>query len=170
MRSFFGRQFGIVRADQIGRDRKARSRRLQARVEGLESRNLMSVGGGISLTAGTITIAANLPKGNTAQVSIDPANHDVKVTLNGNSEEFAPSLVTTVYYSGAAGGGDTFVNSTSITGIEYGWGGNNTFTGGSGQDYMFLWGNGNTAHDDGGFAVAFTHGGQDNIDSGILKF
>jgi hypothetical protein len=44
MRSVFDRKFGIGRADQVGRDHKSRSRRLEARVEGLESRNLMTAG------------------------------------------------------------------------------------------------------------------------------
>jgi hypothetical protein len=36
---------------------------------------------------------------------------------------------------------------------------------------MFLWGNGNTVNNPSSdFAVAFTHGGQDNIGSSVLAF
>lgn len=171
MQSLFGRQFGIVRADRLGRNRKARSRRLEPSVDGLEHRALLTGGGGAAaLSNGVVSIVAPLTSGNTTSVSIDVPNNAVKVTVNGNVQEFSVSQVTEIFYEGGLGGNDTFTNSTAILSVDVGLGGNNTFTGGTGQDVFFLYGNGNTAVTSGGFTLAFTHGGQDNIDAGILTF
>jgi hypothetical protein len=118
----------------------------------LEARELKTAG--ISLGAnGMVVIVATQSLGNSAAVRINSNdNSKVDVTLNGNTAEFDRSQVTGIVNSGGIGGG-------------------NTFTGGSGQDYMFLWGDGNTVQESsGGFEVAFTHGGHDTIDSGILTF
>jgi hypothetical protein len=149
-----------------------RRRQPQLNLEALEARDLKTVGvPGVSLANGMLSITGTQFSGNTAAVSIDPTNQMVKVTLNGASQEFAPSLVAAVFYNGGYGGGDTFANSTNIMAIEYGWGGHNNFTGGSGDDYMFLWGDDNTVTDTGGVAVAYTHGGRgDNIANGFLVF
>jgi hypothetical protein len=50
------------------------------------------------------------------------------------------------YYCGEIGRLALDEPSGCISGIEYGWGGNDNFTAGSGQDYMFLWRNGNTVN------------------------
>jgi hypothetical protein len=168
VRSFLSRTFDIVGLKQVGREHKARPRRLEPCVEGLESKKLLT--GGVSLANGMLSIVAPLASGNNASVSIDKVNGNVQVLLDGTTQEFAASQVSAIYYSGGTSGNDTFVNATSIMSIDYGWGGNNNFTGGTGADYMFLWGNGNCVHDSGGGAVVFTHGGQDTIDSGILTF
>jgi hypothetical protein len=148
--------------------RNLRRRLPQLNLETLEARDLKTAG--VSLANGMLMISGTQFSGNSAAVWINPTNNMLDVKLNGSTQEFAPSQVNAVFYNGGMGGGDTFTNSTSILAIEYGWGGHNTFTGGSGQDYMFLWGEGNTVHDSGGFAVAYTHGGHDTIDSGILSF
>ena len=71
MRSLFGGQLGIVGADRVGRDRKARSRRLQPSVDGLESRNLMSgSAGSISQVGGAIVLTLDAGSTNTASVSL----------------------------------------------------------------------------------------------------
>jgi hypothetical protein len=151
--------------------RTGRSRQPQLHLETLESRDLKTAGiPGVSLSGGLLSITGTQLSGNTAIVSIDPTNQMVRVNLNGDSEEFAPSQISAVFYNGGQGGGDTFVNSTNLLAIEYGWGGNNTFTGGTNDDYMFMFGDNNTVTDRGGFAVAYTHGGHDNIGGGILKF
>jgi hypothetical protein len=51
-------------------------------------------------------------------VSLDTAHNTVQVTLNGSTQEFAASQVTASFYESGFGGGDTFVNSTNILGIE----------------------------------------------------
>ncbi len=131
---------------------RARRRRLSADrhrspmgLEPLEGRELMSLAG-VSVTYGNLLIKAPLASHNTAQVSIDSSNQYVKVTLNGSSEEFNPSSVPVynITYVGASGGGDTFTDSTSLPSLDSGYGGNNTFTGGSGYNYVYFWGNDNT--------------------------
>jgi Ca2+-binding RTX toxin-like protein len=151
--------------------RTARRRVPQLHLDTLEARDLKSGDiAGVSLSNGMLSISGTQFSGNTAAVSIDPTNQMVKVDLNGASEEFAPSQISAVFYNGGQGGGDTFVNSTNLLAIEYGWGGNNTFTGGGGQDYMFLFGDNNTVTAGSGFEVAYTHGGNDNISGGALRF
>jgi hypothetical protein len=168
VRSFLSRTFDIVGSRQVGRQHKARPRRFEPCVDGLESKKLLS--GGVSLSNGMLSIVAPLQSGNNASVSIDQANGNVQVTLNGTTQEFAASEVTSIFYNGGLRGGDTFVNSTNVMSTEIGWSGHNTFTGGSGTDVMFLYGNGNSVHDAGGGAVVYTHGGHDTIDDGILVF
>ena len=66
------------------------------------------------------------------------------VTLNGQSEEFSPSLVSTITYKGGSGGGDTFMDGTNLPSVEYGFTGNNNFTGSTSFNYAYLYGNSNT--------------------------
>ncbi len=136
--------------------------------EGLETK--LPPTGGITLVGSMLSIVATQSTGNTASVAIDSTNGNVRATLDGVSQEFAASQILAVYYQGGMGGGDTFANRTSILSIDYGFGGNNNITGGTGQDFVFVFGDGNTVHDSGGVAVAYTHGGHDTIDSGILVF
>jgi hypothetical protein len=85
-------------------------------LETLETRNLLSISG-VTLQFGNLAITAPNSSHNTAVVSIDTSNHnDVKVTLNGASEEFSPSLVANITYKGGSGGHDTFTNSTNLQG------------------------------------------------------
>jgi hypothetical protein len=169
MQSIFGRKFGIGRADRLDRNRKARSRRLAPSVDGLEHRALLTGGvGAASLSNGVLTIVAPQTSGNTTSVSIDAPNNAVKVTVNGNVQEFSVSQVTELFYVGGANGGDTYTNSTSILSGDLGYGGDNSFTGGTGADVMFFYGNGNSAIDTGGLTLVYTNGGQDNVDGGAL--
>jgi hypothetical protein len=129
---------------RIFRDRPNRVRLSRAiGLEPLEGRELPSIPG-VTLMFGNVAITATKASGNTAQVSIDPANHFVKVSLNGQSEEFSPSSVLNVTYKGGSGGGDTFVDNTSLVSLAYGYGGNNKFTGGTSYNFVYFWGNSNT--------------------------
>jgi hypothetical protein len=109
----------------------------------LETRALLSIPG-VTLQFGNLAITATKASGNVAQVSIDSVTHNVKVTLNGNSEEFSASKVYNVTYKGGSGGGDTFQDNTSLVSLEYGYGGNNNFTGGTSYNYVYFFGNNNS--------------------------
>jgi hypothetical protein len=151
--------------------RELAMRQFQPHVENLESKNLMGGGGGVTLSGGLLSIVAPMQSGNTAAVFRDATNGNVKVILDGTVQEFDSSQVIAIYYAGGMGGHDTFANATDIMSIDYGFGGNNTFVGGSGQDFFFVFGDGNLAVDAGGGAVAYTHGGHDTIiGEGILVF
>jgi hypothetical protein len=141
--------------------RHARPRRSPAfRLERLENRDLLAAVAGVSLTYGNLEIQAPKPGGNTAAVAIDPVNHNIKVTLNGLSEEFTSSQVYNITYVGGASGGDTFVDNTSLVSLDYGYGGNNNFTGGSGYNYVFFYGNNNTFNGAAGvYSDVFEDGG-----------
>ena len=127
----------------------ARSRRPRIELEALERRDLLSIAG-ITLQYGNLAITAPKSSGNAAQVWIDASNHNVAVSLNGKSEEFAPSTVWSITYKGGASGSDTFVNNTSLTALAYGYGGKNQYTGGTGYDYVYFFGNNNTYTAQGG--------------------
>ena len=135
----------IGRATEGGRGRRrdAGGHRPRLGCEALEGRSLLTIAG-VSLVYGNLQILAPKASGNVVQVSIDSANHDIKVTLNGQSEEFVARQVSSVSYRGGSGGGDTFVNHTSLVELAYGFGGNNKFTGGTGYNYIHLYGNNNT--------------------------
>jgi hypothetical protein len=150
-------------ADQghLAHDRVSGRRRSRMELETLETRNLLSISG-VTLQFGNLAITAPNSSHNTAVVSIDTSNHnDVKVTLNGASEEFSPSLVANITYKGGSGGHDTFTNSTNLVSLAYGYGGNNNFTGGGSYNYVFFYGNNNSFTDDvaGSVSDVFENGG-----------
>ena len=118
-------------------------RRSQIQLEPLESRNLLSIAG-VTLQFGNLAIKAPGAGGNMAKVWIDSATHNVAVSLNGKSEEFSAASVANITYTGGAKGGDTFTNNTSLTSLEYGYGGNNKFTGGTSYNFVYFFGNNNT--------------------------
>jgi hypothetical protein len=133
MRSFFGRQM------RIDPGRKARSHRLETRVEGLESRTLMT-GGSVVQSGALVTVTPASTGPNTAIVSYQ--NHQgttmLDVNLNGSDNYYSLSQVGFVYYLGSgASGAQTFQDSTSLHVVAYGGSGTNLFEGGSGQDDFF---------------------------------
>lgn len=158
------------------RDRAHRQVRREVRLESLETRNLLSGGAagtvpaGISVQNGELCIVGTLHSGNVASVSIDKTTKNLLVTLNGSSVEFSQSQVSWVAYESGAGGHDTFTNDTSLYSLDYGYGGGNTFNGGTGMSEYLLYGNGNVVNNEGGWEVVFTNGGNDTIapDSGGL--
>jgi hypothetical protein len=153
-----------ARQERRGHPAKARvpGRRLSPiDVERLETRDLLSIAG-VTLQFGNLAITAPNSSHNTAIVSIDTSNHNnVKVTLNGASEEFSPSLVANITYKGGSGGNDTFTDSTNLVSLAYGYGGNNNFTGGGSYNYVFFYGNNNsfTAVGAGSISDVFENGG-----------
>jgi hypothetical protein len=144
--SFLSRIMGsIPTGSRVRKELRSAGRRCSRLELGrLESRDLMSGIAGVSLTYGNLTIESPKTSGNTAIVSIDPSTKNVEVTLNGQSEEFSPSLVDNITYVGGAGGGDTFTDNTSLVSLDYGYGSGNTFTGGSSYNYVFFYGGDNT--------------------------
>jgi hypothetical protein len=124
----------------------------------MEGRSLLSIAG-VTLQFGNIAIVAPKASGNVAEVQIDSKTHNVEVSLNGQSEEFAASSVVNITYKGGANGGDTFVNHTDLTALYYGFGGGNTFTGGGAYNFVFFTGNNNTYNANGLYSDVFEGGG-----------
>ena len=107
-------------------------------------RALLSIAG-VSFLGGNIQITATKAGGNVAEVSVDPATHNILVSLNGQSEEFTASTVGSVTYKGGMSGGDSFTNNTGLWEVAYGHGGHNNFTSGTGSyNLVYLNGNDNT--------------------------
>src|ERR1019366_1923688 len=129
---------------------KQNSRAFRPTVDQLETLALLSVVGipGVSVSSmGTLGILAPAGSGhNSAVVSIDPANHDVKVTVNFGSGvqsvEFNPTVthIYNVAYLGGTQGFDTFTDDTSLISREYGYGSGNNFTGGTNINYVWFLG------------------------------
>jgi hypothetical protein len=133
-------------------------------LETLDRRELLSSIAGVTLQFGNIAITAPKASGNTAEVSIDPSNHNVKVSLNGQSEEFSPTLVYNVTYIGGKSGGDTFSNDTNLVCLAYGYGGNNHFTGGASYNFVYFQGNSNTFTGvAGSVSDVFENGGKNDV-------
>jgi hypothetical protein len=166
---FLNQLIGLVSMASHGRQSRRSASRGHARIEleMLEGRALMSGIAGVSVAYGRLLIQAPAgSSGNVAAVSIDSNNNNVKVSLNGQSEEFSPSSIGSVTYMGGSGGGDTFVDSTALPSVEYGQGGNNHITGGTGLNYAYYWGNGNTYDAEGGsFTDVFEFGGPATINN-----
>ena len=165
---FLSRIKGSVQeTSRVGREPRSASRRRSAiALETLETRSLMSVPG-VSLAFGNLSIQAPAGShGNVATVSIDSSNHDVKVSFNGQSEEFSPKLVCSITYMGGSGGKDTFTNNTSLVELAYGFGSGNNFTGGTSFNYVYFFGGGNTYNaQNGSFTDVFEIGGSDTINN-----
>jgi hypothetical protein len=163
-------EFGSGLVQPQHQHRARRQVRRQSCLETLESRRLLTGLSGVTLAQGELIIHGPLQSGNTATVSIDSTNNDVKLTLNGSAEEFAPGLVTWISYTGGSGGGDSFTNDTSLHSWDFGYGGGNTFTGGTGLDIFNLYGNDNVVDNQGAPEIVLTNGGSDTIapDSGGL--
>ncbi len=134
-------------------------------LESLEGRALLSGGiPGVSLQFGNLAITATLSSHNTAVVQIDPSTKNVEVTLNGKTEEFAARLVANITYKGGSGGFDSFMDKTSLVSLDYGYGGNNTFTGGTSYNYVYFHGSSNTFNaPTGSVSDVFENGGKGDI-------
>ena len=152
MRSIFGGRLGIVGVDRIGRDRKARSRRLQPSVDGLERRELLTVAAGsVTLSAGVVTIVPAPNVSNTAVVSYQTVGgvKEVDVNLNGVDNYFGLGTVGLVSFQGSdSSGNETFQNETGLSTNAHGGSGTNLFIGGSGLD-AFYGGSGTNTFDAG---------------------
>lgn len=139
--------------------------------DALETRNLLTLAG-VSLTYGNLLIEPTKPSGNVVQLLALPDNVLV-LTVNGQEESLPLYAggpynggVLNVTYVGGQGGGDTFVNDTSLVSLDYGFGGGNAFTGGAGFNYVFFYGNGNTfAGQPGEASDVFEDGGTDTIEA-----
>jgi hypothetical protein len=156
MSSVSGRAFRIGRRDQIGRDRKARSRRWEARVEGLESRNLMTAGSIVEVP-GLVTVTPAPTGPTTVIVSYQMVSGTtmLDVNVNGINHDFSLAQVGFVYDMGnGSSGAQTFENDTSLHTVAWGGSGANLFeSNGTGED-EFLGGSGSNTFDAGsGFDV-----------------
>jgi Ca2+-binding RTX toxin-like protein len=136
MQSVFGRLFGT---DRGKRNRGASPRRLEARAECLESRNLMT--GGSVTQVGSLVSVAPAPTGpNTTVVSyqVHGGTTMLDLNLNGQDNFFSTSQVSLVYYWGSgSSGAQIFQDSTNLNVIAFGGSGTNLFEAGSGEDEFF---------------------------------
>ena len=152
MRSIFGGRLGIFGVDRIGRDCKARSRRLQPSVDGLERRELLTVAAGsVTLSAGVVTIVSAPTGPSTAVVSYQTVGgvKEVDVNLNGVDNYFGLGTVGLVSFQGSgSSGNETFQNETGLSTNAHGGSGTNLFIGGSGLD-AFYGGSGTNTFDAG---------------------
>ena len=142
------------------------NRRSPVAVERLEGKALMSNIPGVSVSYGEVFVVATKGSGNVASVSLS-ANNNVQVTLNGQTESFAPGSISAVIYYGGTLGGDTFTDNSNIISVEYGYGSGNNFTGGSSFNYCFFTGGGNTftAQGAGSVSDVFEYGGTDTVNN-----
>ncbi len=162
---FLSPVIGSLSSDSRARRGTASTGRRRSRIEleTLDNRNLLSIAG-VTLQFGNLAITAPKASGNVAEVRIDPTTHNVEVSLNGKSEEFAASKVHSVSYKGGVDGGDTFVNDTNLLSLDFGYGGNNDFTGGTAYNFVFFQGNSNTYTVHGTYSDVFEdHGLHDSI-------
>ena len=154
-KSMFARLFGLGMADRLGPDGRARSRQLEAEVERLESRELLS-GGSVVLSQGLVTITPASVGPNTAVVSYQSHNGAtmLDVNLNGVDNYFSLSQVGFVYYKGGGiSGAQTFVDRTRLHTVAWGGSGTNVFQAGSGQDTFFGGSGSNTFYAGSGYDV-----------------
>ncbi len=147
---------GVGRQNQAGMRPKARSRRLEAAVEGLESRALLTAGS-IAVSGATAIITPAPVGPNVAIVSIQQVGGStmVDVNLNGLDNYFAMGKVGFVYYEGAStSGSQTFVNNTSLHTVAWGGSGANLFESNGGAQDEFFGGSGANTFDAGtGFDI-----------------
>ncbi len=151
LHSVFGLSSGNRLSNRTDRDRKLRPLRLDAKVEGLERRELLTSGGSVTLQGGVVTIVPTMTGANTAVVSYQTVGHvaEVDVRFNGVDNYFTLKQVGLVVFDASnATGSETFQNETSISTDAYGGSGSNLFIGGSGID-AFYGGSGSNTFDAG---------------------
>ena len=137
--------------------------RSRIQLETLETRSLLSIAG-VTLQYGNLAITGTQSSGNVAQVWVDSATHNVAVSFNGQTQEFAASQVSNITYKSGSGGGDTFVNRTSMTSLVYAYGNGNHVTGGTGYNNTYFFGNNETYTATGGYSnVWIDYGTGDTI-------
>jgi hypothetical protein len=133
-------QTACGRLFRTGRPYKLTSRRLVARLEGLESRSLMAAGSVVQ-SGGLVTVTPASIGDNVAIVSYQNVKGTIEldVNLNGNNFYFGLSQVGFVYYEGSGvGGSQTFQNTTSLHTVAWGGSGTNLFeSSGNAQDEFF---------------------------------
>jgi hypothetical protein len=171
MRSIFSRR--SPRASRHGRAHTARSRRLEARVEQVESRNLMTTTGSVMLSPGLVTITPPSAGHTSAIVSYANVNGatELDVSLNGANNYFNPAQVGAVYYMGsAASGSQVFQNETGLHSVAWGGSGSNEFIGGTGSD-EFIGGSGaNTFYAGSGLDLLVGGSGANTFDENAAGF
>jgi hypothetical protein len=148
-----------------GRNRSPGRHRAAICVESLEGRKLLSGDiPGVSAPYGVLAITATQTSHNVAQVATNPATGGLEVSLNGQTEEFAPGAIWTISYKGGQFGSDSFTNNTSVQDSVTMFGGNNTVLGGSSWNTVNLYGSNNTYDARNGASNVFTYGGpNDNV-------
>jgi hypothetical protein len=146
-----------------GRTRSPGRYRAAICVESLEGRKLLSGDiPGVSAPYGILTIQATQTSHNTAVVALDPANGMLKVSLNGQAEEFTASSIWTISYTGGQFGSDSFTNNTSVQDSVTMFGGNDTVLGSSSWNTVNLYGDNNSYDARNGSGYVFTFGGPDD--------
>ena len=158
MQAAFGRLF------KNGRYHKSTSRRLVARLEGLESRNLMAAGSVVQ-SGGLVTVTPASSGANVAIVSYQNVKGTVEldVNLNGNNFYFSLSQVGFVYYEGSGvGGSQTFQNTTSLHTIAWGGSGTNLVESSGNAEDEFFGGSGTNTFDAGSGFDMFIGGSGSN--------
>jgi RTX calcium-binding nonapeptide repeat (4 copies) len=154
-KSMCARLSGPRMSHRLGRRGRARPRQLEAGVERLESRGLLS-GGSVVLSQGLVTITPASVGPNIAVVSYQSHNGAsmLDVNLNGVDSYFSLSQVGFVYYKGSGtSGAQTFVDRTSLHTVAWGGSGTNVFQAGSGQDTCFGGSGSNTFYAGSGYDV-----------------
>lgn len=139
MRSFFSRKGCDDPRYLAPRRPPVRRRRLDAGVERLESRNLLT-GGTVVLTPGLVTITPSPTGPNTAIASYENVGGitELDVNLNGVNSYFSLSQVAFVYYRGSSATGEqTFENETALHSVAWGGSGPNLFISTTASDEFF---------------------------------
>jgi Ca2+-binding RTX toxin-like protein len=166
VQSFLSRALEIVGAKQLGRNQKARPRRLQPGVDSLERREVLTGGGSVVQSGLLVTITPDASAtSNTAIVSNKTVNGAprIDVQLNGVDNYFAPGSIIAVNYMGSgASGTQLFENDTNLVSYGVGGSGHNTFVGGSNLD-AFVGGSGTNTFDAGTGVDAMVGGTGTNV-------
>ena len=117
---------------------------------------------GVTFQFGNIQIVAQQPGQNAVDVRINPLTGDVKVGVNGLSEEFPVAQVLNVTYQGGPGGADTFVCALAVPVVCYAFAGYNCVVGGGAFNFIYLYGPGNVYSAAGVSNTVFLNGGQNS--------
>ena len=155
MRSVKFWKFWMGGRGRVGRDHKAKSRRLGLVVEDLESRNLMTAGSVVQ-SGGLVSVTPAPTGPNIAIVSYQNVNGTtmLDVNLNGADNYFSLAQVGFVFYMGMnASGNQTFENDTNLFAVGWGGSGNNVFVSTTSFDEFFGGSGSNTFDAGSGFDV-----------------
>lgn len=163
MRSVFGLFGRMSRIDRANRNRTARPHRPDARVECLETRDLMTAMVAQMGAAVSVTPASTGPSTTLVSYVQHAGVTMLDVNLNGQDHYFSASQIKFVFYWGSgSSGAQTFEDATSLNVSAFGGSGTNVFQGGAGQD-DFYGGSGSNTFDAGSGCDQLVGGNGPNV-------
>lgn len=116
----------------------------------------------VTMNWGMILIQCTGPDHAESSVTLTEDGKTVEVVSEGKTYDFPVAQVTSINYAGTQGGGDTFTTQCRYTTQYFTYAGGNHFTGGPGENLVYLKGDDNIYDGGDNPSLVVTYGGKNN--------